>query len=137
MALAGRVADILVLDGVAQTSPVRAALALLAVDAREPWGRGGAVAPRGDLRAPKPILLRACDGVVSIADGSDTEVDMAENSEGTFGAWRGRAASRGVWVGGNLRTWELGPDYFRKLCPPVLCSYNHRGFSNISRGLDK
>jgi tetraacyldisaccharide 4'-kinase len=106
VALAGRVADILVLDGVAQTSPVRAALALLAVDAREPWGRGGAVVPRGDLRAPKPILLRACDGVVPIADGPDAGVDMAEDSEGTFGAWRGRAASRGVWVGGNLRTWD-------------------------------
>jgi len=105
VALAARVADVLVLDGVAQTSPVRAALALLAVDAREPWGRGGAVAPRGDLRAPKAVLLRACDGLVTIADSSDTGADIAEDSEGMFGSWRGRATSRGAWVGGTLRTW--------------------------------
>src|SRR5580700_9814061 len=39
VAEAARQADVLVLDGVLQIAPVRAALALLAVAAVEPWGR--------------------------------------------------------------------------------------------------
>jgi tetraacyldisaccharide 4'-kinase len=62
---AARTADALVLDGVTQTAPVRAALALLAVDAAEPWGSAGAVPPWGDLRAPVPELLRIVDRVVA------------------------------------------------------------------------
>ncbi len=45
-------ADVIVIDGVAQTAPVPATLALLAVDADEPWGRAATVPPWGDLRAP-------------------------------------------------------------------------------------
>ena len=106
VSFAARHADVLVLDGVAQTAPVRAALALLAVDADEPWGRGEAVAPMGDLRAPKSALLRACDRVVPIADGAEVRAESARRSDGAFGAWRCEAASRGVWVGETLRTWE-------------------------------
>lgn len=62
---AARTADALVLDGVTQTAPARARLALLAVDAAEPWGRAGAVPPWGDLRAPVPELLRVVDRVVA------------------------------------------------------------------------
>jgi hypothetical protein len=58
-------ADVLVLDGVTQTAPERAALALLAVDRVEPWGRAGAVPPWGDLRAPVADLLHLVDEVVA------------------------------------------------------------------------
>jgi tetraacyldisaccharide 4'-kinase len=108
--LAARDADVLVLDGIAQTSPMRATLALLAVDAMEPWGRGHAVAPRGDLRAPKAALLRACDGVVSIADGYGAGVDIAgespHESGPALGPWHGWMASSGVQVGETMRTWD-------------------------------
>src|SRR5262249_21767504 len=60
IALAGSLADVLVLDGVAQTAPAPAALALLALDATAPWGRPAAVPPAGDLRAPRAALLAAC-----------------------------------------------------------------------------
>jgi tetraacyldisaccharide-1-P 4'-kinase len=65
--LAATFADRIVLDGVAQTSPARAGLALLAVDAGEPWGAGD-VPPLGDLRAPREAMLEACDSVVALAD---------------------------------------------------------------------
>ena len=58
-------ARVVVLDGVAQLSPQRAALALLAVDAAHPWG-AGFCPPCGDLRAPREALLSACDRVVVI-----------------------------------------------------------------------
>jgi len=64
--LAAQLADVLVLDGVLQTAPVRASLALLAVDASEPWGRAIALPPRGDLRAPVSRLLGACDMLVAV-----------------------------------------------------------------------
>jgi len=103
VALAAREADTLVLDGVAQTSPVRATLALLAVDGVEPWGRAGSVAPCGDLRAPKAALLRACDAVVPIRDGA-AGVDSAP--ERALGAWDCTTASSGARVGGALHTWD-------------------------------
>jgi tetraacyldisaccharide 4'-kinase len=68
MALAARLADVLVLDGVAQTHPVPATLALLAVDPEEPWGRAVAVPPCGDLRAPVEALLEAADAVVPVIE---------------------------------------------------------------------
>jgi tetraacyldisaccharide-1-P 4'-kinase len=70
---AARFADVVVFDGVAQTSPVRASLALLAVDANEPWGRAVASPPRGDLVAPRSVLLAACDAVVRV--GCDRRAD--------------------------------------------------------------
>lgn len=68
---AARLADVLVLDGVAQTSPRRAALALLAVDPEEPWGRAAAMPPCGDLRAPVEALLEAADALVPVAEDPD------------------------------------------------------------------
>jgi tetraacyldisaccharide-1-P 4'-kinase len=62
-------ADVLILDGVAQTAPVRASLALLALDGTHPWGRTRALPPMGDLRAALPALLDACDAAVPIHDG--------------------------------------------------------------------
>jgi tetraacyldisaccharide 4'-kinase len=90
VALAAERARILVLDGVAQTRPVRASLALLAVDAGEPWGRARAVPPVGDLRAPRDALLAACDRVVTV--GCEPAADA-------------RVVSRGAWLGGSLLPW--------------------------------
>ncbi|WP_394826222.1 tetraacyldisaccharide 4'-kinase [Pendulispora albinea] len=59
-------AKVLVLDGVAQTAPRRADLALLALDLESPWGRG-ACPPRGDLKAPMGALRAACDTMVMVA----------------------------------------------------------------------
>lgn len=87
VAFAARDSAALVLDGVAQLEPVRASLALLAVDAQEPWGCAQALPPRGDLRAPKAALLAACDRVVPV-----------------------RPAGRGAWLGPRLLSWdELRP----------------------------
>jgi tetraacyldisaccharide 4'-kinase len=90
LALAAQRARVLVVDGVAQTSPRRASLALLAVDAVEPWGRARAVPPAGDLRAPREALLAACDRIVAIGEGEDADA---------------RVVSRGAWQGGTLRSW--------------------------------
>ncbi len=88
LALAARVADVAVVDGVVQARP-RAALALLAVDAEEPWG-AGAVPPCGDLRAPRAELLGATDRVVAIGEGEAEAVVVSE----------------GVRVDGSLRLWD-------------------------------
>jgi tetraacyldisaccharide 4'-kinase len=65
LAVRGSAPDVLVLDGPLQLSPVRASLALLAVDACAPWG-AGALPPAGDLRAPRAALLAAADLVVPV-----------------------------------------------------------------------
>ncbi len=58
--LACALADVVLLDGVLQTTPQRAHLSLLAVREELPWG-SGRVVPAGDLRAPRSRLLAACD----------------------------------------------------------------------------
>jgi tetraacyldisaccharide 4'-kinase len=134
MAFAARSSDVLVLDGVGQTRPRRAALALLAVDAEDPWGRAG---PRGVLaalrdgswpQAPAATLVSACDAIVpmlDVVDGDSTEEGEAgEGTKGTatvqklearfadLGAelgrpvWPALVRSRGAWVGQSLLTWE-------------------------------
>ena len=70
--------QILVIDGPLQLAPVRASLALLAVDASQPWG-AGALPPAGDLRAPRAALLAHADHVVAVS-----------------------ALPRGAWRGGEL-----------------------------------
>jgi tetraacyldisaccharide 4'-kinase len=72
---AAEVADVLVVDGVAQLAPGRATLALLAVDAEEPWGGEPLPLPRGSLRAPLSILLEACDAVVPADDPISSRVE--------------------------------------------------------------
>ncbi len=92
--LAGRDAEVLVLDGVLQTSPVPASLSLLAVDAHEPWGYAGAVPPRGDLRAPIRALVAVSDLVVRVGDPSPDA----------------SATSNGASLGDSLLSWdELRP----------------------------
>lgn len=51
--------DVIVIDGPLQTSPVRASLSILAVDAHVPWGGW-------DLRAPREALLARTDHVVRV-----------------------------------------------------------------------
>ena len=81
--LASRIADVVVIDGVTQTAPVRAALALLAVDLDEPWGLSARVPPWGDLRAPVGTLLDAVDRVVAV-----------------------HSESRGAFLGPELLAWS-------------------------------
>ena len=112
IALAAEWADVLVLDGIAQLAPVPATLALLSVDAEDPWGRQS-VLPSGTLRAPVGTLVSACDAVVP---AGDAEAQEAEVSHGVLTAalgavrknmWPARVESRGVWVDeGALMTWE-------------------------------
>jgi len=95
VALAARIANVVVLDGVAQTAPVRASLALLAVDALEPWGAARAAPPCGDLKAAPRALLAACDLVVPLGDGPCADPGAT------------RVLSRGAWVDeGKLLTWR-------------------------------
>lgn len=89
VAFAAEWADVLVLDGVAQTTPRRASLALLAVDGVLPWGRAGACPPLGDLRAPHEMLLAACDAVVTL-DGSAPGIRVGGV------VWAARVVSRGA-----------------------------------------
>jgi tetraacyldisaccharide-1-P 4'-kinase len=108
IALAAREADVLVLDGVAQTAPARASLALLSVDAAEPWGCASALPPRGDLRASLTALLDECDVVVPVADGPRVEVPGAQSlALPGREVLPARAESRGAWVDdGSLLTWD-------------------------------
>lgn len=77
---------VLVIDGVSQTAPVAASLALLAVDAAEPWGSRQALPPRGDLRASPAELIEVCDAVVPVGDLPDP------TSAEWCGIWGKRAA---------------------------------------------
>jgi tetraacyldisaccharide-1-P 4'-kinase len=127
IAFAAQAADVLVLDGVAQLAPVRATLALLAVDAADPWGARCALPPRGALRATLAALVAACDAIVPLTDGiappADALADLARARDGDADArvhavasreasarpmWPARVESRGAWVdGGELLTWEV------------------------------
>ncbi len=107
--LAARLADVVVLDGIAQIAPAPAALALLAVQADEPWGRSGAAPPAGDLRAPIRQLLAACDAIVPLGEGEGPRLEVPRP------VWPARVESRGAWVEGAelltwnaLRSWRVG-----------------------------
>ena len=66
---AARTHDILVVDRLLQTAPVRLARALLVVDDRAPWG-SGRIVPFGDLSAPRAMLVDAADEVIRVG-GAD------------------------------------------------------------------
>ena len=94
--LALDVADVAVIDGLCQTRPRRASLALLAVDASSPWG-SGVCPPAGDLRAPTAVLLAAADRLVAIGSGRvsvDGRIDRAA------------VVSAGARLDDNLLGWE-------------------------------
>ena len=89
-------ADVAIVDGVAQTHPVRAHLALLALDAHSPWG-AGACPPAGDLRAPERALLEVCDRVVVVEPAH--LLSRGAHLEGTLVPWdalRGRSIA--LWT---------------------------------------
>lgn len=69
-----RGATVLVLDGVAQTSPRRADVALLVTSSR----KMNACPPVGDLRSPLPALEALADLVVRISDDDDRELPKNE-----------------------------------------------------------
>jgi len=106
IALSASAADVLVLDGIAQLSPARATLALLSVDAAEPWGRSRALPPFGSLRAPISKLIAACDAIVPVAWPHDGPGFEALDDVGRP-MWPARVESRGAWDDrGVLLTWE-------------------------------
>jgi tetraacyldisaccharide-1-P 4'-kinase len=109
IAFAGQAADVLVLDGVAQLAPARATLALLAVDAADPWGARCALPPRGALRATLAALVAACDAIVPLGDAIGSPPDALAGREASARPmWPARVESRGAWVdGGALLTWEV------------------------------
>jgi tetraacyldisaccharide 4'-kinase len=108
--LAARSADVLVLDGIAQLTPVPASLALLSVDAIDPWGRHRHAPPYGILRAPVPMLTAACDAIVPMGDAASgvASVVVADSMRrSNFELWPACVESRGAWVdGGGLMTWK-------------------------------
>jgi tetraacyldisaccharide 4'-kinase len=117
VAWAARHADVLVLDGVAQLAPpARATMALIAVDARQPWGRARSVAPAGDLRAPVSALVGACDGVVAMGDfgveapGCGDDIAGHATTRGIAHlrrpVWCARVVSAGARIGPDLIPWE-------------------------------
>jgi tetraacyldisaccharide 4'-kinase len=110
VALGARIADVLVLDGVAQTSPERATVSLLAVDADEPWGRAAALPPCGDLRAPVAALLGSCDRIVAVCDcGVDANAaddPRIHTSKVVVDDCHACVRSRGAWIGDTLLKWD-------------------------------
>jgi tetraacyldisaccharide 4'-kinase len=111
VAFAGRDSDVLVLDGVAQTKPNRADLALLAVDEVEPWGRTSKLPPCGDLRAPISALLRACDAVVPLTDAPFGSGGV-RNAEASSRVWPARVEGRGAWLSTPARMGTPGHPEF-------------------------
>ncbi len=127
LAFAARTADVLVVDGVAQLTPLRATLALLAVDGSAPWGRPGWPLLSG-LRAPVATLVSACDAIVPMADVWDgfgrrcpddatgagpylSDREMNELKRGGEGRpremWAARVESQGACDDrGSLLTWD-------------------------------
>ncbi len=106
MSLAAREGGVLVVDGVAQTRPVRASLALLSVDAADPWG--GKM-----LRAPVQMLVHACDAIVPMLDvGADDPDRQRRAAVARFeplgrDVWPAAVESRGAWLSGaGLVTWD-------------------------------
>jgi tetraacyldisaccharide-1-P 4'-kinase len=100
VAWAARRADVLVLDGVSQTEPERASLALLALDALEPWGHAAAIPPCGDLRAPISTLVDACDAIVPIGHlRAPPAFAVPGSAHGAPVVWPSRVVeSRGAWL---------------------------------------
>jgi len=118
---AARSADVVVLDGIAQTRPARAALALLAVDAEDPWGHAAPLRALGTLaslrdgsmrQAPKAMLLSACDAIVPLLDMTSADsIEVGERALARLSrhgrpVWPALVHSRGAWVGQSLLTWE-------------------------------
>ena len=87
--------DVIVIDGPLQLTPVRASLALLAVDARAPWG-ADALPPVGDLRAPRAALLAHADLVVPVDATPSAAIVSGERIE--LGALQARGRRLGLFT---------------------------------------
>jgi tetraacyldisaccharide 4'-kinase len=94
-------ARVAVVDGVSQTSPVRAHLALLSVDALQPWG-SGMCPPHGDLRAPREALVSACDRIVAVGDDATLSYDLSPYDRPIHQV---RTVSDGAWLDGVRLGW--------------------------------
>jgi len=97
-----RGADIVILDGPAQISPLRASLSLLAVDASSPWG-AGRCPPAGDMRFPIAALLDAVDLVVAIGERVEPTGPLSCVPPHRL-RWA-RIQSNGAWFGGRCVGW--------------------------------
>jgi tetraacyldisaccharide-1-P 4'-kinase len=140
ISLASRLADVLVVDGVLQTAPVRSSLALLAVDAAEPWGRVAKVPPLGHLRAPIDALLAACDRVVRVGDepGADARVVLrGARANGVFLGWEELAASRPGLLCALARPERVARTLARRGVEPrtLLRARDHGPFGRTARAL--
>jgi tetraacyldisaccharide 4'-kinase len=110
--LALQAADVAVVDGPCQTSPRRATLSLLAVDAEAPWGAGHCP-PRGDLRAPVEVLLAAVDRVVVVGgEGRDLPdvgpLPLDHAGVVSLGAWLRDCGRKALLEWDQLRHLRLG-----------------------------
>jgi tetraacyldisaccharide 4'-kinase len=110
--------DVVVLDGPLQLTPVKASLALLAVDAHAPWG-AEALPPAGDLRAPREALLAAADRVVEVdatpaavrlADGRTVELEALASAIGGLRLGLFTALGRPARLERALIAAGLGPE---------------------------
>lgn len=84
LSLAAELGDVAVVDGLLQTTPVRLAYSVLALDPRRPWG-SGRVVPFGDLRAPPASLRVAADELLAVG-GPDCPASFALSSSVPPGA---------------------------------------------------
>ncbi|HEY5146454.1 MAG TPA: tetraacyldisaccharide 4'-kinase [Polyangiaceae bacterium] len=98
IARAARAAEVLVLDGIAQLTPVRADLSLLAVDPEHPWGLRRSLRVGDALRAPIKTLVAACDAIVTVGEGAPA----TGLSEVGRTVWSSQVDSRGVWIHGAV-----------------------------------
>lgn len=80
IALAARHASFVVVDRLLQSRPRPLHYAVLAVDARTPWG-SGRVVPFGDLVAPRTALVAAADEVLAVG-GADAPERIALVGQG-------------------------------------------------------
>jgi tetraacyldisaccharide 4'-kinase len=93
-------AEVAVVDGLLQASPVRVADAVLVLDAGAPWG-SGRCPPLGDLRAPEEALRAAADVTALVVDGA---ADGGAGGGGDASARAGAAGEGAI----RLRSWIEG-----------------------------
>jgi tetraacyldisaccharide 4'-kinase len=92
LAFAASLGDVIVVDGLLQTTPERLALSILVTDATRPFG-AGLCPPAGDLRAPEETLRAAADLVVSVSDDGESGPERGDTLAATFSIEGARRAS--------------------------------------------
>lgn len=104
LSLAAERAELVLIDGLLQTRPLRLACSLLSLDGGEPWGAGHCP-PRGDLRAPRERLLAATDAVVMPAGARLAGVRSFHFEARLIGA---RTPEGRRIAAAELECWRLG-----------------------------